>query len=179
VLAAVPGQSGKGLTTASQNCTADSVPVYFMSSGSYQRMPEVPHYPDLFMRVDLLSRAQPLELGKTLTVQETEEGVQYSYELASESTFVLPGQRTIESDRTLHEWKASTAGDPVVRLRIESRAPTPDHLEQMFKVCWQVVLPRVDRNTCNVHDVVDGNFRGLEIEDDSAGTGPITWIGWF
>ena len=45
VLAGVPGRPDLGYATASQNCTADSVPVYFLSSGSFQGMPD-----DLYTR---------------------------------------------------------------------------------------------------------------------------------
>ena len=175
VLAGVPGRPELGWTTASQSCTADSVPVYYMSSGSFQTMPEDMHYPHLFLRTDLLSRAQPLELGKVLQVRATEAGVERPYELESESTFVLAGQPAVEAGRTLHEWQG--ADGMVTRLRLESRVPTADRPGPMFMVCWQVVVPRLARSTCNVHDLADGTFRGLEITDDSAGTGAITWIG--
>ncbi len=179
VLAAAPGRPDQGLVTAAQNCTADSVPVYFLSSGGYQGLPEVPYYADLFLRVDLLSRIQPLELGSLMTVVANERAGVSSYALAAGSTFVLPGKETLTADRTLHEWHSATANDAVVRLRLESRTPTTDRPEPMFKVCWHVVLPRVDRSTCHVHVLSDGSFKGLEIVDDSAGTGPITRIGWF
>lgn len=179
VLAAVPGDPDKGLVTASQDCTADSVPVYYLSSGSYQRTPEIPYYPHLFLRVDLLSRTGPLELGSLLTVQTTESSSVSDYQLTSASTFLLPGQQSVESGRTLHEWRATTAGEPVARLRLEGWTPTADRPEPLFKVCWQVALPTINRITCSLHEVADGRFRGLEIVDDSAGTGPITWVGWF
>ena len=127
------------------------------------------------LRTDLISRAQPLELGKDLTARRSQE----SYELRSDSTFVLEQHQEVDTAQTLHEWKGSGPEGTVARLRLESRTPTADRPEPMFKVCWQIVVPLLARSTCNVHDLADGNFRGLEITDDSAGTGAITWIGWF
>ncbi len=178
-LADPPGGVG-ARAIAWQVCTPPESPAggrYEIHSGGYSGG----SLATVSIHTPLESLASPLRLGSSLVAEVVASGApqRIPQTLYAPAPLSLADDDSIPLGAVLQRWASTVAGEPwFVELQALPAVPGERHPVPLFKLCWNALLPSVTRTACQLHRISDGAPVGLEVSDDSAGGGVVTWVGW-
>lgn len=133
------------------------------------------NFPVSYMQWDVSYNTGDFTLAQNMQVYSGNENTVLwrpeGFTIKSDDKFIL--------NQTFAEWKGVTGTDWFVQLQVQDYngiGADPKLSTAAFNLCVHMLVPKVRRLSCTIHDRQTGQFRGVRVVEDSNGLGPVEWL---